>query len=312
MKMVVLDTDTLGNDIDLTSFSTFGEVVFYPYTKPEETIKRVKDADIVITNKVIIDKEVMDQSDIKLICVAATGMNNIDLEAAKAKGIAVKNVAGYSTPSVVQTTFAMALYFMNHLPYFDNYTKSDEGWVKSPVFTHLEQPYFDLEDKSWGIIGLGTIGKKVATIAEAFGANILYYSTSGRNRDDEFQRTTLDDLLHTCDIISIHAPLNEQTKNLINRDNLTELKDDAILLNLGRGGIINETDLAKHIDKSNIRVALDVLEYEPMREENPLRSIKAQERLLMTPHIAWASVQSRERLVEGICNNIKAFLGEEK
>ena len=312
MKLAVLDTDTLGNDINLDCFSKYGEVVFYPYTREEETLERVKDADIVITNKVVIDRDIIEQSDIKLICVAATGMNNIDLEAAKVKGIPVKNVSGYSTPSVVQTTFAMALYFMNNLHYFDDYTKSDTGWVKSPVFTHLDRPYFDLEDKTWGIIGLGTIGKKVAQVAEAFGANVLYYSTSGRNRDEDFQRTTLDDLLYTCDIVSIHAPLNEQTKDLINRNNLGELKEDAILLNLGRGGIINEADLAEHIDQSNIRVALDVLEYEPIREDNPLRSVKAQERLLMTPHIAWASVQSRERLVEGVCNNIKAFSGEEK
>lgn len=312
MKLAVLDTDTLGNDINLDCFSKYGEVVFYPYTREEETLERVKDADIVITNKVVIDRDIIEQSDIKLICVAATGMNNIDLEAAKAKGIPVKNVSGYSTPSVVQTTFAMALYFMNNLHYFDDYTKSDTGWVKSPVFTHLDRPYFDLEDKTWGIIGLGTIGKKVAQVAEAFGANVLYYSTSGRNRDEDFQRTTLDDLLYTCDIVSIHAPLNAQTKDLINRNNLGELKEDAILLNLGRGGIINEADLAEHIDQSNIRVALDVLEYEPIREDNPLRSVKAQERLLMTPHIAWASVQSRERLVEGVCNNIKAFSGEEK
>ena len=312
MKLAVLDTDTLGNDINLDCFSKYGEVVFYPYTREEETLERVKDADIVITNKVVIDRDIIEQSDIKLICVAATGMNNIDLEAAKVKGIPVKNVSGYSTPSVVQTTFAMALYFMNNLHYFDDYTKSDTGWVKSPVFTHLDRPYFDLEDKTWGIIGLGTIGKKVAQVADAFGANVLYYSTSGRNRNENFKRTTLDDLLYTCDIVSIHAPLNAQTKNLINRNNLGELKDDAILLNLGRGGIINEADLAEHIDKSNIRVALDVLEYEPIREDNPLRSVKAQERLLMTPHIAWASVQSRERLVEGVCNNIKAFSGEEK
>ncbi len=309
MKIVVLDKNTLGEDIDLRCFESFGDVTFYPYTLAHETADRIQDADIIVTNKVVINRDMMQKNNIKLICVAATGMNNIDLEAARERGIMVKNVAGYSTPSVVQTTFAMALYFMNNLHYFDRYTKSDDGWVKSPVFTHLDQPYYDLEDKTWGIIGLGTIGKKVATIAEAFGANILYYSTSGRNRDEDFQRTTLDDLLLTCDIISIHAPLNDQTKNLINQSNLSELKDDAILLNLGRGGIINEADLARHIDQSNIRVALDVLEYEPIKEDNPLRNVQAHERLLMTPHIAWASVQSRERLVKGICQNIKDFLG---
>ncbi len=310
MKIVVLDNDTLGEDIDTGCIETYGEVTYYPCTKAEETLARVQDADVVITNKVVIDREIMDGSDIKFICVAATGTNNIDLEYAKTRNIPVKNVAGYSTSSVVQTTFAMALYFLNNLRYFDHYTKSDSGWVQSPVFTHLDNPFPDLEDLTWGIIGLGTIGKKVATVAESFGANILYYSTSGRNRDDDFQRTSLEDLLYTCQIVSIHAPLNDNTRDLINRDNLTELKNDAILLNLGRGGIINEKDLAEHIDRSAIRVGLDVLEKEPVAPDNPLRKVKAQDRLLMTPHIAWASRQSRERLVEGICRNIATYMGE--
>ncbi len=309
MKIVILDKDTLGNDIDLSCIETYGEVVSYPYTKYEETLDRIKGADIVITNKVVIDKEIMNNTDIKLICVAATGMNNIDLEYAKERGVVVKNVAGYSTPSVVQTTFAMALYLLQKLRYFDDYTKNSSGWVESPVFTHLDQPYHDLSEKSWGIIGLGTIGESVAKVAEAFGAGVLYYSTSGRNRNSDYQRTTLDDLLSTCDVISIHAPLNTQTHNLINKENLRLLKDNAILLNLGRGGIINEQDLAKHIDQSNIQVALDVLEYEPIRTDNPLRSVKAHERLLITPHIAWASKESRERLVAGICHNIATYRG---
>ena len=310
MKIVILDKETLGNDIDLRCIDRFGEVISYPFTKPEERLERVQDADIVITNKVVIDKEIMNATNLKLICVAATGMNNIDLAHAEEKKIPVKNVAGYSTPSVVQTTFAMAFYLMQHLHHFDDYTKSDTGWAESPVFTSLTPPYSDLGDKNWGIIGLGEIGKGVAKVAEAFGANVLYYSTSGRNRDNDYQRTTLDDLLSTCDIISIHAPLNDQTYNLINQNNLTLLKKDAILLNLGRGGIINEKDLAAFLDENRIYAGLDVLEKEPVTKENPLLHVKAKERLLMTPHIAWASKESRERLVEGICRNIETFTGE--
>ncbi len=312
MKLVVLDKDTLGDDIDLSCFSRYGEVTYYPYTRPNQTLGRLKDADIVITNKVVLDREIIDRSDIKLICVAATGMNNIDLNTAEAKGISVKNVAGYSTPSVVQSTFAMAFYLMQHLRHFDDYTKSDNGWVKSPVFTALTPAYSDLSDKVWGVIGLGEIGKRVAQVAEAFGASVLYYSTSGRNRDDDFQRTTLDELLQTCDVVSIHAPLNERTQNLLNRSNLPLLKEGAVLLNLGRGGIINEADLAEFIDTANVQVALDVLEYEPIKPDNPLRRLRHPERLLMTPHIAWASRESRVRLVEGICNNIKSFMEERK
>ncbi len=309
MKIVILDKKTLGDDIDLSEFESFGEVKMYESTKKEQTQERVKDADIVVTNKVVIDKETMDISNIKLICVAATGMNNIDLEYAKIKNITVKNVAGYSTPSVVQTTFSLALYLIGKLRYYDNFTRGD-GWIKSPVFTNIEKPYFDIAGKTWGIIGLGTIGKDVAKVASAFGASVQYYSTSGRNRDTDIQRASLEDLLKTSDIISIHAPLNEQTKNLLNRDNLTLLKDSAVLLNLGRGGIINEEDLAQYIEKSNVLVGLDVLESEPMREDSPFRRVAKNDRLFITPHIAWASVESRVKLVDGICKNIKDFIGK--
>jgi len=309
-KIVILDKKTLGDDIDLSCFASFGEVVMYESTKPKQTLQRVEDADIVVTNKVVIDKYILDNSDIKLICVAATGMNNIDLEYADKKGISVKNVAGYSTPSVVQTTFSLALYLIGKLKYYDEFTKGD-GWVNSPIFTNLQQPYFDIAGKTWGVIGLGDIGKKVAEVAGAFGADVCYYSTSGKNRDDSFKRVDLDELLKTSDIISIHAPLNEKTKNIINSDNLNLLKDKALLLNLGRGGIINEKDLAEHMNKSNILVGLDVLEYEPMKSDNPLREVKEKDRLFITPHIAWASVESRIKLVKGICENIKDHIGEE-
>ncbi len=309
-KIVILDKKTLGDDIDLSCFDSFGEVIMYDSTEPDETIQRVKDADIVVTNKVVIDKHILDNSDIKLICVAATGMNNIDLEYAKTKDITVKNVAGYSTPSVVQTTFSLALYLIGKLKYYDDFTKGD-GWINSPIFTNLQQPYFDIEGKTWGIIGLGDIGKRVAEVATSFGADVQYYSTSGKNRDDSFKRVDLDELLRTSDIISIHAPFNEETKNLINSNNLNLLKDNALLLNLGRGGIINEEDLASYIDQSNILVGLDVLEYEPMKNDNPLRKVEAKERLFITPHIAWASVESRIKLVKGICKNIENYLGGE-
>ncbi|OQX74387.1 MAG: hydroxyacid dehydrogenase [Campylobacteraceae bacterium 4484_4] len=307
MKIVILDQKTLGDDIDLNCFSQYGKVESYPVTTGAETISRLQGADIAVTNKVVIDKEIMDATDLKLICVAATGMNNIDLEYAAKKGIIVKNVAGYSTPSVVQTTFSIAFYLIGKLRYLDNYTKG-EGWVQSEIFTHLEKPFFEITGKRWGIIGLGTIGKEVARVARAFGAEAVYYSTSGRNRNREYPRMTLEDLLQSSDIVSIHAPLNEQTKNLINKKNLPLLKSGALLLNLGRGGIVNEADLAEFLDQSNIMVGLDVLEKEPMSPDNPLRFVKAKERLFITPHIAWASREARERLVAGICENIASFL----
>ncbi len=308
MKIVMLDRKTVGDEIGLECFEEYGDLVAYPVTKTKkETIERLEGADIAVTNKVVIDREVMDATDLKLICVAATGMNNIDLDYADQKGIVVKNVAGYSTPSVVQTTFSIALYLIGKLRYLDDFTKG-EGWVRSEIFTHLSNPFFEIAGKRWGIIGLGTIGKEVARVARAFGAEVVYYSTSGRNRNREYPRMDLEDLLKSSDIVSIHAPLNERTENLIHRGNLPLLKSEAVLLNLGRGGIVNEADLAEYLDRSDISVGLDVLEKEPMSLDNPLRFVKAKERLFITPHIAWASREARERLVAGICGNIATFL----
>ena len=308
MKLVFLDAKTLGDDISLDRFKEFGEVEVYPSTSPSQTLKRAIDADVAITNKVVIDRAIMKKSNLKLICVAATGMNNIDLESAKELEIEVKNVAGYSTTSVVQLTFALALSLINNISYFDNYSKSKDGWQRSDVFTHFTPTFFDISGKTWGIIGLGTIGSEVAKVASAFGANIIYYSTSGKNQNNNYKRVGLEELLKTSDIISIHAPLNSDTKNLINSTNLPLLKDNVILLNLGRGGIINEKDLAYFMDKSDIKVGLDVLESEPIKSDNPLLNIKNKNNLLLTPHLAWASVESRKRLVEGIYQNIKDFL----
>ena len=310
MKIVFLDKKTLGDDLDFSIFDKFGEIIFHEITKPHETLKRVKDADIVVTNKVIIDKNIMDNSNIKLICVAATGMNNIDLEYAKQKNIEVKNVAGYSTQSVAQLTFALALSLINNIDYFNNYTKSKDGWQKSDIFTHFTPPFFDIYGKTWGIIGLGEIGKAVAKIASAFGTNIIYYSTSGKNQNDIYKRVELEELLQISDIVSIHAPLNQNTKNLINSTNLPLLKDNVILLNLGRGGIINEEDLAKYIDMSNIKVGLDVLSKEPIEPNHPLLNIKRKNALLLTPHLAWASYESRKRLLQGIYKNIQNYISE--
>jgi glycerate dehydrogenase len=311
MKITFLDSSTLGDDISLSRFEELAEVDIYETTRSDETLERVKDADIVVTNKVVIDREIMQKSSIKLICVAATGMNNIDLDSAKELGIEVKNVAGYSTSSVVQLTFALSLYLINEIGYFDEYTKSGR-WCESEIFTHLGRSFFDINGKTWGIIGLGAIGKEVAKIATAFGCEVIYYSTSGKNSDVSYKRAELEELLKESDIVSIHAPLNENTTALIDMNRLKLLKRGAVILNLGRGGIIVEEDLANFIDSSDIKVALDVIESEPMRDDNPLLRVKAKDRLLITPHIAWASRESREKLVDGIYENIINFIGEKR
>jgi len=312
MKIVLLDAKTLGDDLDLGVFDAFGEVTLYPTTAAEETPGRISDAEIVITNKVVITRKMMQNSPkLKLVCIAATGMNNVDLEAAEALGITVKNVAGYSTQSVVQHTFAMALYLLEQMAYYDQSIKNGT-WTASRLFTDVSRPFYEIAGKKWGIIGLGSIGREVAKVATTFGAEVCYYSTSGIDRDRTYQRTTLADLLKTCDIISIHAPLNEKTRNLIDRTNLPYIKERGILLNLGRGGIVNEADLAEAMHERTLYAGLDVLEQEPIKADHPLLNIPHPQNLLITPHIAWTSIEARQKLLQGIVENIRSFLQEQK
>ena len=236
--------------------------------------------------------------------MAATGMNNVDLVAAENRNIEVKNVAGYSTDSVIQHTFSMLFYLAGHSRYYDEYVK-DGSYSRSLIFTDVSRPFFEIKGKKWGIIGLGEIGRGVANIASAFGAEVLYYSTSGVNRTEDFQRENLDELLKSCDIISIHAPLNEQTNNLLDYEQLLTCKDGSIVLNLGRGGIINEEAVAKIVDEKNIYFGLDVLTKEPMRENHPLLSVKNKDNIYVTPHIAWTSVEARDKLIASVIDNIK-------
>ena len=307
MKIVILDRATLGFDIDISIFETLGEVISYDITLPNETTNRLKDADIVITNKVMISKEVMENSNLKLICISATGTNNVDLEFAKQKNIPVKNVAGYSSSSVVQVAFSMIFHFVQKLDYYKKYV--DEGnWQKSKMFTHIDKPFFELDGKKVGIIGLGDIGRNFAKKAKAFDCEVLYFSTSGKNSNSEYKQVELNELLSTCDIISIHCPLNTDTKDLLNYENMKNIKEGTILLNLGRGGIINEADLAKIIDEKEIYCGIDVVCVEPILEDNPLLKVKNKQRLLLTPHIGWSSVEARTRLVKMVARNIEEFI----
>ena len=304
MKIVFLDRKTLGSDVNLDQFQNLGEVVFYDFTKPSDVLERVKDADIVITNKAIVDKNTMQNSDIKLICITATGMNNIDLEYAKEKNIPVKNVAGYSTSSVAQLAISYILQFVQKINFYDNYVKSGQ-WEKSDIFTNNDKPFYELNGKTVGIIGLGNIGQEVAKIATAFGCEVVYYSTSGKNTNDTYKNVSLEELLQKSDIISIHCALNEQTNNLLNKTNLNNLKDGAILLNLGRGGLVNEQDITDTLNNGkDIYFATDVTTVEPIEVSSPLLTIENKDRVIITPHIAWASVEARTRLMDLVYKNI--------
>jgi len=308
-KIVLLDALTFGAT-DLAAFSSLGEVEVFQTTSKEQTQERVKNADVIVTNKVVITKEFMKSAkNLKLICIAATGMNNVDLNAAKELNIEVKNVAGYSTDSVIQHTFSMLFYLLGHSRYYDEVVK-DGTYSRGPIFTDVSQPFFEVKNKKWGIIGLGSIGRGVANIAKAFGAEVFYYSTSGVNRTEDFQRVNLDTMLKTCDIITIHAPLNEKTDKLLDYEELLMCKEGATVLNLGRGGIINEEAVSRIIDEKNIFFGLDVLTQEPMRENHPLLSVKNADKLYITPHIAWTSVEARDKLIASIIQNIKESLPE--
>lgn len=311
-KICILDSSTLG-DVDLSAFKKFGNVKIYATSAPFEVIDRIKEADIIIANKVVLNVENLKYAkNTSLICLTATGTNNIDLEYCKKNNIAVTNVAGYSTNTVVQHTFALFFYLCEKLSYYDSYVKSN-SYSKSPIFTNLDKSFNELYGKTWGIIGLGTIGKTVANIATNFGCNVVYYSTSGKNNNHSYERVTLDTLLSISDVISIHAPLNSMTHNLMNYERFKLMKKSSILLNLGRGPIVNEYDLSRALNEDLISSAgLDVLEYEPIRENNPLLKIKNKEKLIITPHIAWASVEARTRLVNEVLLNIDAFINNEK
>lgn len=308
MKLVLLDAKTLGKDADIKVFERFGEVVCYETTLPEETASRLQGATIAITNKVKIGKGVMGACpDLKLICITATGTDNIDLEAAKALGIEVKNVAGYSTHSVAQHTFALVLELLTHVSYYDGFVKKD-GWVQSPVFTHIDNPIREIHGKNWGIIGLGAIGKQVAHIATAFGATVSYFSASGAQREEAYPRKSLEALLKECDIVSIHAPFNAHTKGLIGKKELGWMRQDALLINVGRGGIVDEEALKEALEEKRIYAGFDVLAVEPMDPNAPLRHLTCKERLVLTPHVAWASVEARRTLIGLVASNIESFL----
>jgi len=306
LKIVFLDRKTIGDDLDLSGFDRLGEVVMYDFSDPGEVPDRVKDADIIVLNKTRIDENTIGTArKLKLVCVTATGTNNLDKDYLAKKGIEWRNVAGYSTETVAQHTFALCFYLLEHLPYYDEYVKSGK-YAGDRLFTHFAKNFHELSGKTWGIIGLGAIGHRVAEIAKAFGCEVQYYSTSGKNHDKEIKEVSFDELLKTSDIISIHAPLNYDTLELIDSNALSRMKETAILLNLGRGPIVKEKDLAEALDEGKIAAAgLDVLSVEPMETDSPFLTMKNKDRLFITPHIAWASIEARVRLMDIIEQQIK-------
>lgn len=308
MKIVVLDAQTVGEDVDWSGYEKLGEVVRYPYSATKEVPERVKDAEVIIVNKVLINEQTVGNAkNLKLVCVLATGTNNLDKEYLESRGIIWHNVAGYSTEAVAQHTFAMLFYLLEKLRYYDEYVK-DGAYEKSPLFTHFANGFAEIKGKTWGIIGLETIGRRVAEVAKVFGAKVIYYSASGAAPQDGYEQVDFDTLLATSDVISVHAPLNEYTENLMNKEAFAKMKSSAIFLNVGRGPIVVEKDLFDALENGELAAAgLDVLCKEPIAADNPLLQIKDSRKLLITPHIAWASVEARDRLVQMVLEQVQEY-----
>lgn len=308
IKIIFLDSQSLGEDIDLTALNQFGRVTIYSKTKADQIVERIKDATIVLTNKCVLTKDILQQVDVQLICITATGTNNVDLDYCHEHNITVCNVSGYSTHSVAQHTFALLLTLYNQIHYYHTYVENGK-YCQSEMFCHLGKNFPELYGKTWGIVGLGAIGKEVAQIAKSFGCQVIFYSTSGKNQNNDFKRVDLETLLKESDIISIHAPLTKQTKELFNKEVIEKMKNTAYLINVGRGGIVDEKALADALNSNQLAgAALDVFEIEPMVKDNPLLQIKNPEKLLMTPHVAWATMEARDRLFKDVCLNIEGYL----
>ncbi len=305
-KIVMLERDNIGEDIDLSYFENLGDLTVYGTTDYELVTERIKDAEVVVINKIPMNEETLkDAEHVRLICITATGTDNVDMAYCESRNIVVKNVRSYSTESVVQHTFAMLFYLYEKLRFYDDYVKNGE-YIQCPRFTFFGETFHELSGKTWGIVGLGEIGARVADIAKAFGCKVIYYSTGGKNNNPNYERVDFDTLLTQSDIISIHAPLNEQTRHLFTYDAFVKMKPSAYLINVGRGPIVKEGDLYRALEENLIAGAgLDVLEKEPMSPENPLFAIKDSRKLLITPHIAWATTEARSRLMKNVYRNIE-------
>lgn len=314
MKIVVLEADSVGRDVSWDGLQQFGELITYANTPDAMIAERIREADIIIPNKCRIREEnAKDASRLRLICEAATGYNNIDMDYCKKRGITVTNVRAYSTESVVQHTFALLLQILESLDDYAGFVESGE-YAGQESFTQIRHSFHELAGMRFGIIGLGTIGRRTAQVAEAFGMEVVYYSAGGKTYDVPYRAVDFETLLAESDVISCHAPLNEKTQGLMNRAAFKKMKNTAIFLNLGRGPIVVEEDLAEAIRCGEIQVAgLDVFTAEPMKPDSPLLTIQDRDRLFLTPHIAWASIESRKRLVKDVEQSIAAFLrGEER
>ncbi len=310
MNIVSLERNSVGTDVDMSCFQKLGNVTYYPNTvTPEDVAERIKDADVVIANKSPMNENTLkDAKNIKLICELATGYDNCDLAYCKSRGIKVANVVDYSTSMVAQHTFTLALALVQKLPHYDDYVKSG-AYSAQDRFSNFDIPFTELEGKVWGIMGMGNIGRRVAKIATAFGCKVIFHSITGKSQITDYPQVDKDTLLRESDFLSLHCPLSDLSRNFIDREALKKMKKTAVLVNVARGPVVNNTDLYEALVAGEIMAAgLDVLEKEPLELSNPLSKIKDSNQLIITPHLAWGSVEARTRCVDEVYKNIEAFM----
>lgn len=304
MNITMLDADTLGDDMDFSVFEKFGKLTVYKMTSPDEAKEHIGNAEVVIVNKVKLNKDNIGEN-VKLICITATGFDNVDTAYCAERGIGVCNICGYSTDSVAQLTAAFALSLIMHLPVSDKYVK-DGSYTRSGVHNCLTPVFHEISGMTWGIVGMGAIGRKTAQIAKALGANVIAYNRTVR---DDFEYTDIDDLCRRSDIISIHTPLNEGTYKLINRERIALMKKNAIVINVARGAVVDEEALSDAILEERIGgIGIDVFSVEPMQSDSPYNRILDKDNVIFTPHMAWGTYEARKRCINEVAENISDFL----
>ena len=309
MKIVMLERHSVGTDVSVDEVKKLGDVTIYKNTSTSEEVKeRISEAEVIIANKAPLNEDTLkDAPNVKLICELATGFDNVDISYCKTRGIQVSNVVNYSTEAVAQHTFALLFYVLEKLRHYDDYVKSGE-YASQDRFSNFDIPFTEISGKTWGIIGMGNIGQKVASIAGAFGCRVIFHSVTGKSKVDEYEQVSFDELLASSDILSLHCPLSDLTRGIIDSEALKKMKRTAILINVARGPIVDDKALAAALKEGIIAGAgLDVTGTEPMKESNPLSKIMDSDKLIITPHLAWASIEARNRCVEEVIKNIEAY-----
>lgn len=304
MRIVVLDAATLGDDLSLAPLSEVGDVTVWQTTAPEETAVRVREADVVILNKIRLNESNLSGSRVRLICVAATGYDNIDTAWCRTNGITVSNVVGYSTDSVAQLTVSMVLYLANRLPEYTRAVRTGD-YTRSGIANKLSPAFHEVAGKTWGIAGYGNIGRKVASVARAMGCRVIAYK---RTQVPDVDCVDLPTLCRESDIISVHLPLSNSTRGLFSREMISLMKPDALFVNVARGAVADEQALADALAENRLGgLGIDVYTREPFPEDHPFYALRADDRVCLTPHMAWGALEARQRCLQEMILNIRAF-----